>query len=155
MKGLREMDTRLILRGCQHILLVFIHLYGHVTIWNTPSKHWMRKKGDMAAKKDRPHQVIPLTSIALLMNSACYRTSSSSPTLNHSFAMPSVAILEMATQLKTIGDTLDNIQNTPLVRIRSPKFLKWCVRVLHVIYESIFWYTSTLLAWHSQLIDTS
>ena len=92
----------------------------------------------MAAKKDRPHQVIPLTSIALLMNSACYRTSSSSPTLNHSFAMPSVAILEMATQLKTIGDTLDNIHNTSLVRIRSPKFLKWCVRVLHVIYESIF-----------------
>ena len=32
MKGLREMDKRLILRDCQHILLVFIHLYGHVTI---------------------------------------------------------------------------------------------------------------------------
>lgn len=32
MKGLKEMDTSLILRDCQHILLVFIHLYGHVTI---------------------------------------------------------------------------------------------------------------------------
>lgn len=91
----------------------------------------------MATKEDRP-QVIPITSIALLMNSACYRTSSSSTTLNHSFAMPSMAILDMATQLKTIGDTLDNIHKTRLVRTRSPKFLKWCVRVLNVIYESIF-----------------
>lgn len=44
MKGLKEMDTSLILRDCQHILLVFIHLYGHVTIWNTPSKQGMREK---------------------------------------------------------------------------------------------------------------
>ena len=44
MRGLKEMDTSLILRDCQHILLVFIHLYGHVTIWNTPSKQGMREK---------------------------------------------------------------------------------------------------------------
>ena len=92
----------------------------------------------MAAKEDRLHQVIPITSITLLMNSACYTTPSPSTTLNHSLAMSSVAIVDIATQLKTMGDTLDNIHTTRLARIRPPKLLKWCFRVLNMMYEFIF-----------------
>lgn len=90
----------------------------------------------MTTNGDWHRRAVPIFKMAFLMNSASY-TMSSCTTLNYSVMISSVAILDIATQLKSMGDTLDSTHAKRLVKLKSRRLLKWCIRALKVLYEAI------------------
>lgn len=84
------------------------------------------------------HHMIPIASTALV-TSLTSQSLASIATLNYdfSFVISSVTIVDIGTQLKSLGDTLDTSRDRNLARLKPRVLLTWCIRALRVMYEAV------------------
>lgn len=82
------------------------------------------------------HQLMPSYGLVISLAS---QSMASITTLNYniSYVIASVAIIDIGTQLKSMGDALQSARSKHVMRLTSRVFLKWCVRALQVMYKAV------------------
>jgi len=82
------------------------------------------------------HQLMPSYGLVISLAS---QSMASITTLNYniSYVIASVAIIDIGTQLKSMGDALQSSRSKHVMRLTSRVFLKWCVRALQVMYKAV------------------
>ena len=84
------------------------------------------------------HLIMPIASTALVTSLASHSLESIATfNYNFSFVISSVTIVDIGTQLKSMGDTLDTSRDRNLARFKSRMLLTWCIRALRVMYEAV------------------
>ena len=82
--------------------------------------------------------IITITSTAFLMSSPSHPLTSIT-TLNYgfSFVISSVAIVDIGTHLKNMGDALQSAHAKHVVGLKSRMLLEWCIRALQVMFDAV------------------